>query len=61
MLRVSVCVADRVWPGVPESTEWQSIGDEIDAAFTFARADFGSVLGKIGEERLGYYPSRGGC
>jgi hypothetical protein len=31
-----------------EPTEWQRIGDEIDAAFIFARADFVSVTGRFG-------------
>jgi hypothetical protein len=40
-------VADRVTSGVrstiAQSTEWQRIGDQIDAAFIFARADFVNV------------------
>jgi hypothetical protein len=40
MFRVSDCV---VRFGVPEPTEWQRIGDEIDAAFVFAKADFGAT------------------
>src|SRR4030095_12125514 len=31
-------------PAVPEPTEWQRIGDQIDAAFVTARADFVNVL-----------------
>jgi hypothetical protein len=29
MLRVSDCIADRVRPAVPQATEWQRIGNEI--------------------------------
>jgi hypothetical protein len=30
--------------GVPQPTEWQRIGDEIKAAFIFARSDFVNVF-----------------
>jgi len=30
--------------GVPEATEWQRIGDQIDTAFIFARVYFINVL-----------------
>jgi len=30
---VADCVADRVWFAVPKPTEWQRIGNQIDAAF----------------------------
>ena len=46
-LRVSDCNADCVWLAVPQATERQRIGNEIDAAFVFARAPFlecGSAL-----------------
>jgi hypothetical protein len=36
-------VADCIWPCVTEPTEWQHIGNQIDAAFIFARADFVKV------------------
>ena len=40
-------VADRIAGGVqsviPEPTEWQRIGNQIDAAMIFARADFVKV------------------
>jgi hypothetical protein len=39
-LRVLDCVTDRVRLAVPQPTEWQRIGDQIGAAFIFARADF---------------------
>ena len=35
-----------VGPVVPQPTEWQRIGNQINAAFIFARADFVSVLSK---------------
>jgi len=34
-------VMDR--PSVSQATEWQRIGNQIDAAFIFARPDFVSV------------------
>ena len=36
-------MVDRVRLGVPQPTEWQRIGDDIKAAFVFARADFVKV------------------
>jgi len=33
-------VADCVWLAIPQGTEWQRIGNQIDAAMIFARADF---------------------
>jgi hypothetical protein len=29
---------------LPQPTEWQHVGDQIDAAFVFARSDFVNVL-----------------
>jgi hypothetical protein len=43
MLRVGDCVDDSVSIAIPQPTEWENIGDEIDAAFIFARADFVNV------------------
>jgi hypothetical protein len=34
------CVAERVWLTVPQATERQRIGNQIDAAMIFARSDF---------------------
>lgn len=34
------CVSDRVGFAIPQPTEWQRSGNQIDAAFIFARADF---------------------
>ena len=40
MLRVSDCITDRVWLAIPQPTEWQRIGNQINAAMIFARSDF---------------------
>jgi hypothetical protein len=37
------CVVDCIRPGVPQATECQRIGNQIDAAFIFARAHFVNV------------------
>ena len=37
------CIADRVRLTIPQPTEWQRIGNQIDAASIFARADFVKV------------------
>jgi len=36
-------VADRIRFAVPQPTEWQSVGNQINAAFIFARTDFVNV------------------
>jgi hypothetical protein len=36
MLCVADCVADRVRSVIPQPTEWQSIGNQIDAPLQFA-------------------------
>src|SRR5436309_2099136 len=43
MRGVPDCVADRVWFAVPQPTEWQRIGNQIDAAMIFAGAHFVNV------------------
>jgi len=43
MFGVADCVAHRVGLAVPQPTEWQHIGNEINAAFIFARANVVSV------------------
>jgi hypothetical protein len=43
MLCVSECVADCIRLTIPQAPEWQRIGNQIDAAFIFARADFVNV------------------
>ena len=35
---------DCVWFAVPQPTEWQRIGNQIDAAMIFTRADFVKVI-----------------
>jgi hypothetical protein len=35
-----LCVPDRIRFGIPQPTEWQRIGNEIDAAMIFTRTDF---------------------
>jgi hypothetical protein len=37
-------MTDDVWHAISQVTEWQRIGNQIDAAFIFARADFVNVL-----------------
>ena len=43
MLRVADCIAGRIRFAVPQTTEWQGIADEIDAAMILARVDFVNV------------------
>jgi hypothetical protein len=43
MFGVADCIADCVWLAVPQPTEWQRIGNQIDAAMIFARAYFVNV------------------
>lgn len=43
MLRVPDCIRDGIRFAVPERTEWQRIGDQIDAAFVFAWPHFVKV------------------
>jgi hypothetical protein len=43
MLRISDYITDSVWSAIQEPTEWQRIGNQIDTAFIFARADFVNV------------------
>ena len=44
MLRVVKGIAACVWLAVPQTTEWQSIGNQIDGAMILALADFVNVL-----------------
>jgi hypothetical protein len=39
MLRVADCIRGGIWFAIPQPTEWQRIGNKINAAFVFARAD----------------------
>ena len=43
MLGVADCVAGSVRSVIPQPTEWQRIGNQIDAAMIFARPDFVKV------------------
>jgi len=45
MLRVSDCIRDGIWLAVPQATKRQRIGNQIDAAMIFARADFVNLHG----------------
>jgi hypothetical protein len=45
MHRVADCIPDCVPLAVPQATKWQRIGNQIDAATIFARADFVKVQG----------------
>jgi hypothetical protein len=45
MLRVADCITDRIRLVIPQPTKWQRIGNQIDAAFVFARADFVNAHG----------------
>jgi len=38
MLRVADCIRDGIGIAVPQPTEWQHIGNEINTAFVVARA-----------------------
>ena len=40
---VADCIAGSVRSVIPQPTEWQRIGNQIDAAMIFARADFVAV------------------
>jgi hypothetical protein len=42
--RVADCIIGRV---IPQPTEWQRIGNQINAAMIFARADFVNVRRKL--------------
>jgi len=44
-LCVSDCIADCARLAVPQATEWERIGNQIDAAMIFAGANFVSVHG----------------
>jgi hypothetical protein len=43
MLSVPDCIRDRVWFAVPQPTEREHVGDQIDAAMIFAGPDFVNV------------------
>ena len=43
-LCVADCVGHCIWLAIPHPTEWQRVGDQIDAALVAARMDFVNVL-----------------
>jgi hypothetical protein len=43
VIAVSDCIADRIRPSILKPTEWQPIGNQIDAAFVFTPSDSMSV------------------
>ena len=43
MRRVSDCVRDGIRLAIPQRTEWQRIGNQIDAAMIFARVNLVNV------------------
>ena len=49
MLRVVNCVVGCVWLDIPKPTEWQRIGNQIDAAIIFVRKFRGLFYPKICE------------
>jgi hypothetical protein len=44
MLGIADCIAYGIRPVMPQATERQRIGNQIDSATVFARADFVNVL-----------------
>jgi len=38
--RITDCVADCILPSIPEPTEWQHIGNQVNTAMIFARPHF---------------------
>ena len=52
MLRVSDCIVDRVGLAMPQPTEWQHVGNEIEAAMIFAWTnEFNRVMDRLGTTR----------
>ena len=49
MLRISECIRDGASIAIPQPTKWQRIGNQIDAAFIPARADFVNVHFNVGD------------
>jgi hypothetical protein len=37
--RIADCILDCIRLGIPQATEWQRIGNQINAAFIFARTN----------------------
>ena len=51
-LGVADCIADCIWLAIPQATEWERIGDEIDAALIAVRGAFRKVLASGLDARL---------
>ena len=51
MRRLTDCIADRAELAIPQPTEWQRVGNQIDAAFSFAGADFVNAHGMPNRRR----------
>jgi len=47
-LRVTNCIADCIRLAIPQATEWQRIGNQIDTAMIFSRSDFVNMQGDGG-------------
>ena len=59
---VADCIAGSVRSVMPQPTEWQRIGNQIDAAMIFARADFVAVACiDIGERISGFVQDAINC
>jgi len=43
VFRASDYIADCIWFAVPQPTEWQHIGNQINTAVIFVRSDFVNV------------------
>ena len=43
MRRISDCIRDSISIAIPQTAEWQRIGNQMEAAFISARADFVNV------------------
>ncbi len=51
MLGVTDGIRDCVWLAVPQPTEWQHIGNQLNAAMVFARADLVNCVVSWSSER----------
>jgi hypothetical protein len=49
---VADCICDRVRFALPQPTEWQLVGDELDAAFIFTLPNFVNVHSLFATFRL---------
>jgi hypothetical protein len=47
---VADCIRDSSSIAIPQPTEWQRIGDQINAAMIFARTDFVNVAAEVKKE-----------